>query len=101
MHGTYQELGPAPPVALDRVPVAYLQPKPLIRYSATTLTASANQDAETLSGTNSKPGIPLVADPMVNDSLLTYDSNWHAAGDREPPLRDGGRPPGDLSGQYG
>ncbi|GAA3771726.1 hypothetical protein GCM10022225_68750 [Plantactinospora mayteni] len=56
--------------------------KPLSSYSATTLTGSANQGVKSLSGTASTlglgggPGNPGGGD-LVNNTLLTYDANWH------------------------
>ncbi|MCA1218970.1 glycosyl hydrolase family 95 catalytic domain-containing protein [Streptomyces sp. 8L] len=52
--------------------------KPLSGYSATTLTGTANQGVKTLSGTDSTLGLGATAAPMVNDTALTYDSDWYA-----------------------
>ncbi|MFI5757273.1 glycosyl hydrolase family 95 catalytic domain-containing protein [Streptomyces sp. NPDC051569] len=52
--------------------------KPLTSYGSTRLTGSANQDAKSLRDTNSTLGLGRTANPMVNDSAVTYDSNWYS-----------------------
>lgn len=56
--------------------------KPLSSYGTTTLTGTANQDVKTLRDTNSTLGLGKTADPMVNDTAVTYDSNWYATNAR-------------------
>lgn len=68
--------------AANTVYVVERTAKPLSGYSATTLTGTANQDAKTLAGTNSALGIGKTANPMVNDSAVTYDSNWYGTNAR-------------------
>ncbi|WP_157874475.1 glycoside hydrolase family 95-like protein [Streptomyces sp. AcH 505] len=68
--------------AANTVYVVERTAKPLSGYSATTLTGTANQDAKTLAGTNSTLGIGKTANPMVNDSAVTYDSNWYSTSAR-------------------
>ncbi|MFE2757640.1 hypothetical protein ACFXGA_37125 [Actinosynnema sp. NPDC059335] len=51
--------------------------KPLTAYSGTRLTGYVNQDAKSLSGTASTLGLGRAANPMVNNTELTYDGNWH------------------------
>jgi hypothetical protein len=56
--------------------------KPLTSYTHTRLTGTANQDVKTLSNTSSTLGLSRTPNPMVNDSQLTYDANWHASSGR-------------------
>ncbi|MFF3749355.1 carbohydrate-binding protein [Streptomyces sp. NPDC002018] len=51
--------------------------KPLSSYTSTRLTGTANQDAKSLAGTNSTLGLGSTPNPMVNNTAVTYDSNWH------------------------
>jgi alpha-L-fucosidase 2 len=50
--------------------------KPLSGYASTRLTGSANQGSKSLPGTASVLGLDRAANPVVNDTELTYDSNW-------------------------
>ncbi|MFI6080974.1 glycosyl hydrolase family 95 catalytic domain-containing protein [Streptomyces sp. NPDC051217] len=56
--------------------------KPLSSYSQTTLTGTANQGMKSLAGTSSTLGSNGTADPMVNNTALTYDNNWHLTNSR-------------------
>ncbi|MFJ4918620.1 glycosyl hydrolase family 95 catalytic domain-containing protein [Streptomyces sp. NPDC088725] len=56
--------------------------KPLSSYGSTKLTGTANQDVKTLRDTNSTLGLGKTADPMVNDTALTYDSDWYGTNAR-------------------
>jgi hypothetical protein len=51
--------------------------KPLTNYSATTLTGTANQGAKSLAGTASTLGTNSTANPMVNNTEVTYGANWY------------------------
>lgn len=51
--------------------------KPLSNYTSTQLTGTANQGMKSLAGTSSTLGSNGTADPMVNNTALTYDSNWY------------------------
>lgn len=51
--------------------------KPLSSYTQTQLTGTANQGMKSLAGTSSTLGSNATADPMVNNTALTYDNNWH------------------------
>ncbi|MFC6093515.1 glycosyl hydrolase family 95 catalytic domain-containing protein [Saccharothrix lopnurensis] len=51
--------------------------KPLTSYTGTRLTGHVNQDAKSLSGTASTLGLSRTANPVVNNTGLTYDGNWH------------------------
>ncbi|MFB7273177.1 carbohydrate-binding protein [Streptomyces sp. NPDC056244] len=51
--------------------------KPLSSYTSTRLTGTANQDAKSLAGTNSTLGLGSTPNPMVNNTSVTYDSNWY------------------------
>ncbi|MER6205818.1 glycosyl hydrolase family 95 catalytic domain-containing protein [Streptomyces sp. NPDC001642] len=56
--------------------------KPLSSYSSVGLSGSANQGEKALSGTSSTLGLSQNPNPMVNNTQLTYDSNWHATSAR-------------------
>jgi alpha-L-fucosidase 2 len=56
--------------------------KPLSSYTHTRLTGTANQDVKTLLNTSSTLGLGRTPNPMVNDTQLTYDANWHGSGGR-------------------
>jgi hypothetical protein len=53
--------------------------KTLSAYTATTLTGSQNNNAKSLFNTASTLGLPggNAPQPLVNNTQLTYDSNWH------------------------
>ncbi|MEV4313783.1 hypothetical protein [Actinocrispum sp. NPDC049592] len=53
--------------------------KKLDSYTHVTLSGTANQDAKPLANTSSTLGISATNNPVVNDTQLTYDANWHAA----------------------
>ncbi|MFC5828311.1 glycosyl hydrolase family 95 catalytic domain-containing protein [Nonomuraea insulae] len=63
--------------AANTVYVVERTAKPLSSYSPARLTGSANQSVKTLSGTSSALGTGSTANPMVNDTELTYDANWY------------------------
>ncbi|WP_211280150.1 glycosyl hydrolase family 95 catalytic domain-containing protein [Streptomyces lushanensis] len=56
--------------------------KPLSSYTSTQLTGTANQDAKSLANTNSTLGLGSTANPMVNNTAVTYDSNWYLTTNR-------------------
>ncbi|SCF97144.1 MULTISPECIES: carbohydrate-binding protein [unclassified Streptomyces] len=56
--------------------------KPLSSYTSTRLTGTANQDAKSLAGTNSTLGLGSTPNPMVNNTSVTYDSNWYLTTNR-------------------
>ncbi|MEV0039163.1 carbohydrate-binding protein [Streptomyces sp. NPDC050804] len=56
--------------------------KPLSSYTSTRLTGTANQDAKSLANTNSTLGLGSTANPMVNNTAVTYDSNWYLTTNR-------------------
>jgi alpha-L-fucosidase 2 len=56
--------------------------KPLTNYSATTLTGSTNNGSKSLSGTASTLGLDSTANPMVNNTEVTYGANWHLTTNR-------------------
>ncbi|MEU3979366.1 glycoside hydrolase family 95-like protein [Streptomyces sp. NPDC026672] len=56
--------------------------KPLSSYTSVRLGGTANQDVKALSGTSSTLGLSRTPNPMVNNSQLTYDSNWHSTSAR-------------------
>lgn len=53
--------------------------KPLSSHTQTQtqLTGTANQGLKSLAGTSSTLGSNATADPMLNNTALTYDNNWH------------------------
>ncbi|MEU3184043.1 carbohydrate-binding protein [Streptomyces sp. NPDC006923] len=63
--------------AANTVYVVERTAKPLTSYSSTRLTGTANRDAKSLAGTNSTLGLGSTPNPMVNNTSVTYDSNWH------------------------
>ncbi|MDX3852402.1 glycosyl hydrolase family 95 catalytic domain-containing protein [Streptomyces sp. AK02-01A] len=63
--------------AANTVYVVERTAKPLTSYSSTRLTGTANQDAKSLAGTNSTLGLGSTPNPMVNNTAVTYDSNWY------------------------
>ncbi|MDH2427345.1 hypothetical protein [Sphaerisporangium sp. TRM90804] len=65
------------PTAAGTVYVVERTAKPLSSYATTSITGSVNQDAKRLSGTDSTLGTSRTADPMVNNTNVTYDANWH------------------------
>jgi alpha-L-fucosidase 2 len=56
--------------------------KPLTSYASTRLTGTVNQGAKSLSGTASTLGLDAAANPVVNDTEVTYDSNWYLTTNR-------------------
>ncbi|MEV7682442.1 carbohydrate-binding protein [Streptomyces sp. NPDC088341] len=56
--------------------------KPLSSYTSTRLTGTANQDAKSLANTNSTLGLGSTPNPMVNNTAVTYDSNWYLTTNR-------------------
>ncbi|MFJ4849351.1 MULTISPECIES: glycosyl hydrolase family 95 catalytic domain-containing protein [unclassified Streptomyces] len=70
------------PTVAGRVYVVERTAKPLSSYTAVRLTGTANQGEKALSGTTSTLGLAQTANPMVNDSQLTYDSNWYGTSGR-------------------
>jgi len=56
--------------------------KPLSSYGSTRLTGTANQGVKSLPGTSSTLGLGRTADPMVNDTALTYDGDWYSTSSR-------------------
>ncbi|GAA4570135.1 fascin domain-containing protein [Planotetraspora kaengkrachanensis] len=66
------------PTAANTVYVVERTAKPLSSYTSTTLTGTANQGVKTLSGTASALGTAAqTANSLINDTELTYDSNWY------------------------
>ena len=65
------------PTAANTVYVLERTAKPLSSYGSTQLTGTANSDAKSLRGTASTLGISGTANPMVNDTELSYDANWY------------------------
>ncbi|MEU1616484.1 carbohydrate-binding protein [Streptomyces sp. NPDC005722] len=70
------------PTAAGRVYVVERTAKPLSSYTPVRLTGTANQGEKTLSGTTSTLGMAQTPNPMVNNTQLTYDSNWHPTSGR-------------------
>ncbi|MGW1525131.1 glycosyl hydrolase family 95 catalytic domain-containing protein [Streptomyces sp. NPDC002159] len=70
------------PTSAGRVYVVERTAKPLSTYGSVRLTGSANEGEKTLSGTTSTLGMARIPNPMVNNTQLTYDSNWHATSGR-------------------
>ncbi|MFJ9917493.1 hypothetical protein [Actinacidiphila glaucinigra] len=70
------------PTTAGRVYVVERTAKPLSSYTSVRLTGTANQGEKALSGTTSTLGMARTPNPMVNNSQLTYDSNWHATSGR-------------------
>ncbi|WP_202532231.1 glycoside hydrolase family 95-like protein [Streptomyces sp. SID3212] len=68
--------------AANTVYVVERTAKPLSNYTTTRLTGTANQGSKALSGTASTLGISGTSNPMVNNTALTYDSNWHLTSPR-------------------
>lgn len=56
--------------------------KPLTNYSSTTLTGSANNGSKSLAGTASTLGLDSTANPMVNNTEVTYGPNWYLTTNR-------------------
>ncbi|MET8547161.1 glycosyl hydrolase family 95 catalytic domain-containing protein [Micromonospora zamorensis] len=64
--------------AANTVYVVERTAKPLSTYATTTLTGTANQGEKGLSGTASTLGLGAAGGGgLVNDTMLTYDANWH------------------------
>lgn len=64
--------------AANTVYVVERTAKPLSTYATTTLTGTANQAEKSLSGTASTLGLGGAGGGgLVNDTMLTYDANWH------------------------
>ncbi|MET8783481.1 MULTISPECIES: glycosyl hydrolase family 95 catalytic domain-containing protein [unclassified Streptomyces] len=70
------------PTSAGKVYVVERTAKPLSSYSSVRLTGSANEGEKTLGGTTSTLGMARTPNPMVNNTQLTYDSNWHATSGR-------------------
>ncbi|MBW8705356.1 hypothetical protein MBT84_37720 [Streptomyces sp. MBT84] len=70
------------PTSAGKVYVVERTAKPLSTYGSVRLTGSANEGEKTLGGTTSTLGMARTANPMVNNTQLTYDSNWHATSGR-------------------
>ncbi|MDX3077002.1 glycosyl hydrolase family 95 catalytic domain-containing protein [Streptomyces sp. MI02-7b] len=70
------------PTAAGKVYVVERTAKPLSSYASVRLTGSVNQGEKALSGTTSTLGLAQTANPMVNDTQLTYDSNWYPTSGR-------------------
>ncbi|MDT7725843.1 MAG: alpha-L-fucosidase 2 [Actinomycetota bacterium] len=51
--------------------------KPLTSYTTTRLTGTPNEGAKALSGTASTLGLNATTSGLVNNTAVTYDSNWH------------------------
>lgn len=56
--------------------------KPLTGYASTRLTGTANQGSKSLAGTASTLGLDQTANPMVNNTEVTYGPNWHLTTNR-------------------
>ncbi len=70
------------PTSAGKVYVVERTAKPLSTYGSVRLTGSANEGEKTLSGTTSTLGMARTPNPMVNNTQLTYDSDWHATSGR-------------------
>lgn len=56
--------------------------KPLTNYASTRLTGTANQGSKSLAGTASTLGLDATANPMVNNTDVTYGANWYLTTNR-------------------
>ncbi|WP_420077616.1 MerR family transcriptional regulator [Streptomyces sp. JL3001] len=70
------------PTSAGKVYVVERTAKPLSTYTPVRLTGSANEGEKTLGGTTFTLGMARTPNPMVNNTQLTYDSNWHATSGR-------------------
>ncbi|MFJ4468318.1 glycosyl hydrolase family 95 catalytic domain-containing protein [Streptomyces sp. NPDC089424] len=70
------------PTTAGNVYVVERTAKPLSSYGQVRLTGSANQGEKALSGTSSTLGMARTPNPMVNNTQLTYDANWHLTNGR-------------------
>jgi alpha-L-fucosidase 2 len=56
--------------------------KPLTNYASTRLTGTANQGSKALAGTASTLGLDATANPMANNTDVTYGPNWYLTTNR-------------------
>lgn len=70
------------PTAANTVYVVERTAKPLTNYASTRLTGTANQGSKSLAGTASTLGLDATANPMVNNTDVTYGANWYLTTNR-------------------